>query len=148
MGSLNFPPGYQQKIEKILDTTFSGNILNFSLGEYNNAAEARLLLKKINLIKRQLSAVKNEANQEIKNIRGSYQSEMEKISESGGAFTQLFLGKKAGGRKRQMERAIVKDKRDRLLLPYENVKATIDKLNLEIDNIKLRIETDIVNKNM
>ena len=145
MSNLNFPPGYQQKIEKILDAKFSGNELNFSFGEYNNTAEARLLLKKINLIKRQLSLVKQEANQEIKNIRASYQSEMEKISESGGAFTQLFFGKNAGGRKRQMERNALKEKRDNTLLPYENVKSAIDQLNLEIDNVKLRIEMNIAN---
>jgi hypothetical protein len=138
----NWPKGYQEKIEIILDTKFSGDKINFSLGVCNNIEDAKLLLKKIILMKKQLSAIKSEANNEMKIIRSAYQIEKEKVNRSSSALTTLLLGKRAAGRERQSKKFSLSAKQKSALAPYENVKVSIDRLLLEIDRIKLNIETD------
>jgi hypothetical protein len=141
----NWPKGYQEKVEGILGSKFSGTSLEVSFGHYNNAEEAKLLLKKMVFLKKQLSSVKSLANDEMKSIRASFQTEKHKVSQSGKTLTTLFFGKKAAGHERQREKNTLGGKQRAALGPYENVKNTIDQILLEMDRVKLEVETHIAN---
>jgi len=140
---INWPKGYKENLEDILGVPFSGNSINFSFGNYENVGQAKMVLKKMVLIKRELSAVKKSANEEMKQIRLSFQIEKERVSQSGGAITQIFFGKKAAGHERQSQRTTISSKQKETLLPYENVKSTIDTILLEIDKVKFEVEKKI-----
>ena len=139
----NWPEGYQIKIEEILGAPIGPGEMRITLGTYDTVDEAKLTLKKLRLMQKQLRHVKKESNQDMKEIRAAYQLEGEKIADSG-TFTGLFFGKRAAGRDRQRKRADLSQKQKSALEPYENVKDTIDTLILAMEGTKLDIETFIM----
>ena len=135
----NWPEGYQGEIEEILGAPFErgGNIkLGFN---FDTVPEARLLLKEIRLKQKQLRLVKKNANQEMREIRAVYKVKREEISDSG-AFTGLLFGKRTAGRERQRKKSALSQNQKEHLLPYENVKNSIDQINMQFDGVKLQVE--------
>ena len=99
--SMNWPPGYQQKIEQILGQPFKGGKLKSS--SLFDSSDPKIIQKKIQLVKKQLAMVKKKLDFDMKQIRAKYSSERQKVSE-GGVWTGILLGQKAAGRSRQIQR--------------------------------------------
>ena len=130
----SWPEGYFEKIEKVIGQNFeSGKIdLKYTV---NNEDEAKLTIKKIKLLQKQLRQIKKEAIDDIKIIKSFYRGEINSVE--AGLVNSLFG---FGGSERENQRRILRNKRDREVKKYDNVKTTIDKFTLSMDNLILEIE--------
>ena len=134
--SMNWPPGYQQKIKQIIGQSFEDGTPEFySLRDGSDPKEA---IKKIQLIIKQLRIVKTEINLDMKQIRTKYSDERGKVSE-GGFWTGALSGQKIAGRARQIQRQELNKNQRNELSPYENCKQSVDMLITSMDEMKLEI---------
>ena len=142
MPEFNWPKGYQNDVENILGESFTDDgRLKLSF-EYDTVPEARLALKNLRFIQKQLRQVIKSVNQDMRLIRAKYKAERESISDSG-TLTGLFLGKRFAGRERQRKKTGLAQLQKNELIPYENVKNTIDQILLQIEGAKLEMENFI-----
>jgi len=102
--------------------------------------EAKMSIKRISLIKKNLMVVKRELGQEMTKIRSIYSDASGNV-QAGALAT--FAGKGTAGRDRAAKKRGLKANRDKFLEPYEKVKNWIEKVILKMDNLKLICENNV-----
>lgn len=106
----------------------------------NTAAEAKQLLPKIRQLQAELRALKKEINLEVKTIRMRYQQQMPAAGAGTSTVFSLFGKRKVAGSIRADAKRQLAAKRDREIGGYEQVKATIDDLLLQLDRAKVTVQ--------
>lgn len=102
---------------------------------------ARLARKEIVNDQKALRLIKRSVNADMKEIRQHYQARSGQAQ--AGTFTTLFLGRRAAASDRARKKEAMRAERDATLAPYEQVKANIDTLLLELDRTKVKLDTFI-----
>lgn len=104
----------------------------------DNSKSVKLQIKNINLIQKQLRAIKKEVNLAIKLInQEATQTTPDSIVSVG---LDLFGKRKWAGQLRQSTRRAIQSEKIRERQPYMDVKDYIDKVLLEGDKLKLQAE--------
>jgi hypothetical protein len=105
--------------------------------------EAKLVLKQIGQVKRELQLIKKEINLEKKNLRSAYTTAKVKVGKGGfgqGVLQGLF-GKKTMGSINAAQREDIRRKERAQIAPYEHLTQHIDKCLLALDAYRVSIET-------
>ena len=128
----------------INDTQFTINQLQNQLKlTLDNPSSVKLQIKEINLIQKQLRAIKKEVNLEIKQInQTASQSTPDSVISVG---LDLFGKRKLAGQLRQSTRRAIQAEKISLRQPYINLKDYIDMVILEGDKLKLQAEQFLAN---
>ncbi len=128
----------------ITDTQLTINQLQNQLKlTLDNPSSVKLQIKEINLIQKQLRAIKKEVNLEIKQInQTASQSTPDSVISVG---LDLFGKRKLAGQLRQSTRRAIQSEKINLRQPYINLKDYIDMVILEGDKLKLQAEQFLAN---
>jgi hypothetical protein len=108
----------------------------------STAAEGKLLLKQIVQVQKELRQIKKEIGLTVKDLRGQYADQKAKVGKGGfgtGVMQGLF-GKKAVGGMNAAQKNKIRQNQDKQLDPYEDLQRKVDRLVLEYDSHKLKIE--------
>jgi hypothetical protein len=104
----------------------------------DNPKSVRLQVKNINLIQKQLMAIKKEVNLAIKEInQQAIQTTPDSIISVG---LDLFGKRKLAGQLRQSTRRAIQSEKINFRQPYIDVKDYIDQVILQGDKLKLKAE--------
>ncbi|MGI0480426.1 hypothetical protein ACN4EE_06515 [Geminocystis sp. CENA526] len=128
----------------ITDTQLTLNQLQNQLTlTLDNPSSVKLQIKQINLIQKQLKAIKKEVNLEIKQInQTASQSTPDSLISVG---LDIFGKRRLAGQIRQTTRRAIQAEKINLRQPYLNLKDYIDMLILEGDKLKLKAEQFLTN---
>ncbi|WPF87374.1 hypothetical protein WEU38_11175 [Cyanobacterium aponinum AL20118] len=109
----------------------------------DNPSSVKLQIKQINLIQKQLKAIKKEVNLQIKQInQTASQSTPDSLISVG---LDLFGKRRLAGQIRQSTRKAIQAEKISLRQPYINLKDYIDAVILEGDKLKLKAEEFLAN---
>lgn len=106
----------------------------------NTAAEAKRLLPQIRQLQAELRTLKKAVNFDIKAIRMRYQQQMPTAGAGTSTVFSLFGKRKVAGSIRADAKRQLAAKRDREIGGYEQVKAMIDDLLLQLDRAKVTVQ--------
>ena len=121
------------------DTIIEGNT-SFSTPTVD---DAKLAIKRVTLVQKQLRQLKKEINAEMKHIRSMYSAKSSTAGAGTSAVLRLLGNKKAASSSRALAKKRTKLKKERELIPYESVKKSIDHYLLEYDRLKLEFQEKI-----
>ncbi len=129
------------KIESILGARIAEDgTLNIHY-DYSCYTEARNVLHQVRSNQKELRALKREINQICKEIRAEYASKRTMVGKGVGAgLATAFLGRKTVGGFNSIKRDGLRDEKDAALVPYENLKLTIDNIIHQLDDVKHNVE--------
>jgi hypothetical protein len=132
---------YEQQITDILRIP---SLRRIELGwEYDTVSKARLALGEVRQMQEQLRFVKKSINADIREMRQSYAPRIDSAG-AGWKLTGAFLGaKRSASSLAASKKRAIRQQRDAELHPYENLKLFIDGIILELDRLKLEVQTFI-----
>lgn len=135
-------PEYYQRVNQILGTDIQDGRLNLSF-KWETPGEAKILLSKIRIMQKELRLVKKDLAFDIQSIRSGYITSKAKVGQgAGSAISSLLLGRKVVGRGNAWERESLRRQQISHLSPYESVKRLLDTILLELDKVKIKIESE------
>ena len=130
---------YEQRVWTIVGAMAQGRQIHL---QWNTAVEARLHKTRITQIQKELRLVKKDISLTKKAVNASYASERTKVGKGFGAgvATGLF-GKKAVGRSNAAIRDNLRRNQLNAIAPYEGVSRLIDDILLQLDQLKLQLDS-------
>ena len=133
---ISLPPGYKERIEKILKRQFANDEMSLAF-HWDTVPEARLLIKQLGQMKRELALIKTDANNQIKLIKGRYSIGKANVTEG---FWAGLGGKSNAARDRASKRERLRVEEVQAIAPYELAKRVVDQTSVELDRIKLNVQ--------
>jgi hypothetical protein len=130
-------------IQKYLDQVRELDIEGRSL-EASSVEEAKLRIKEIRLLQRQLRHIKKLINADMKTIRAQFAEKKANTGEGWMVVGTLFGQRGAGRSARASAKRQVTAERNRVLAPYEKLKHLIDDYLVQLDRAKLLFEEYIL----
>ena len=106
----------------------------------SSEAEAKEGLRKCRALQKDLRQIKKGISLEMKQIRAEYQSKVANAGSGIATAFSLFGKRKVAGSIRADSKRAMRDERDRVLAPYDNVKGRIDNVIHQLDSVKLQLE--------
>ena len=130
------PPGYMERFEKILKQKFVNNEIHLAF-HWETIPEARMLIKQLAQMKRELALIKTEANNQIKMIKGQYSVSKSNVTEG---FWASLGGRSSAARDRATKREKIRIEEQNAIAPYELAKRAVDQTSVELDRIKIEVQ--------
>lgn len=105
--------------------------------------EARLMLRQMSQVQKELRQVKKEINLTMKSLRSQYADQKEDVARStfGKGLLQGFFGRKSVSRMDAAQKNSIRQTQNKHLAPYEDLMRQIDGIILEYDGLKLKAES-------
>jgi len=132
---MSSPNEYQRKLAAL--GLAGGGGLQF---QASSVAEAKQLLPTIRQLQAELRAIKKEINLDIKTIRLQYQQQRSGAGSGAAAIFTLFGKRKVAGSIRADAKRQLSAQQDKEIASYEQVKATIDNLLIQLDRAKIAVQ--------
>lgn len=133
---ISLPPGYKERFEKILNRQFANNEMSLAF-HWDTIPEARLLIKQLGQMKRELALIKTEANNQIKLIKGQYSARKTNVTEG---FWAGLGGRSSAARDRAWKREKIRAEEQEAIAPYELAKRVVDQTSVELDRVKIEVQ--------
>ncbi|MEJ5240073.1 MAG: hypothetical protein WHS87_02635 [Anaerolineales bacterium] len=134
---------YLSRIEEILGKHFVSRKMHLQF-TWNTPEEAKQHLAQIRLMQKQLRLVKKELNATIKMIRSNFAARKAQVGTGFGSGLMAGLaGKRTVGKMNVVARENLRREQMKALSPYESVSRTIDEILVQLDRIKIQIESSI-----
>lgn len=107
----------------------------------NSEREARAALLRVRQAQKELAFVRKFVNADMAQIRGSYAASKAHVGSGAGAILGAgFFGRKTMGRLNTVHRQDLRSQEVRALAPYEQLKAYIDTMVLNLDRAKMALQ--------
>ena len=133
---------YQKRVQAIIGNLAQDGKVHLT---WNTAAEAKLHKTRIIQVQKELRLVKKELTAVKKVIHASYAAEKTKVGKGlNAALAGALLGKKAVGKSNAAAKGNLQRQQFNAIAPYEYVGRTIDNILLQLDQLKLQLDTWIV----
>lgn len=133
---------YEKRVWNTLGSIAKGKKVHV---QWNTVAEAKLQKAKITQVQKELRLIKKEVGTTKKIVNAQYAAEMAKVGKGFGAGVAAGLfGKKTAGKINTLNREAKRQQQLNAILPYENVIRLIDGIVVQLDELKLKIESWIV----
>ncbi|MCB0213588.1 MAG: hypothetical protein KDJ52_29870 [Anaerolineae bacterium] len=133
---------YEKKVWEIVGALAKGKKIHL---QWTTVAEAKLHKTKINQVKKELRLVKKDIGLTKKTINSAYTTAKTKVGKGFGAGLAAGLfGKKTTGKMNASTRDDLRRKQLKEIAPYEDVNRMIDNIMVQLDELKLQIDSWIV----
>ncbi len=131
---------YLQKVKALFNIPQDSSEISISYS-WDTPSEGKAILN-LRITQKELRLIKSEINTTIKEIKLAY---VEEKQLSGGTdYVMRLLGnKRLAARNRSISLERVKQREQSEIAPYQQVIQLIEKINLQIDKVKLQIQSDI-----
>jgi hypothetical protein len=132
---------YLQKVKALFNIPPGSYEISISY-KWDTPTEAKAILANLRITQKELRLIKSEINTTIKEIKLGYMGQKENAGSSGVLLS--ILGKKQlAARSRSIALDQIRRREQSEIAPYQKVIQLIDKINLQIDRIKLQIQSNI-----
>jgi len=133
---------YDKKVWETLGTIAKGKEIHI---KWETIAEAKLHRAKIVQVQKELRLIKKDVGITKKSINSYYVSEKAKVGKGIGAgITSGIFGKKSSGKMNVITRNRLRNSQLNQVAPYDQVSREIDSIIMQLDQLKMKIDTWLV----
>lgn len=133
---------YEKHVREAVGAITQGDTIHL---QWNSIPQARLHKSQIAQVQKQLRLIKKDIGLEKKAINASYTTEKTRVGKGFGAGLAAGLfGKKNTGKVNASMRDNIRRQQLQAIAPYEAVNRMIDNLLLQLDQVKIQIDSWIV----
>lgn len=133
---------YEKKVRDILGAVAQGKEVHL---QWSTVAEAKLHKAKITQVQKELRLVKKDIGLTKKAINSAYTTEKAKVGKGlGSELAAGLFGKKTIGKVNVSTRDNLRHNQLNTIAPYEEVNRMIDNVLVQLDQLKLQLDSWIV----
>lgn len=130
---------YENRAWRTLETIAKNREIDL---EWKSIAEARLHKSKITQVQKELRLIKREVIQTRKELNAIYAAQQISVGKGfGSGLAAGIFGRKAVGSVNASARSNLRQRQLSAIAPYDNVNRLIDSILLQLDQVKLQLDS-------